>query len=311
MDDNQASTMRVVVDRAIGRIAALRSFIRGRIQEVDRMAQREVIAAAQDVNTIYTSAVSQIAELKSRLSTVSRGDSESSGTSAERQLVAVERYVNDLEKRIITLKDIASQSAGCTAQIEKATQQIQKLTTDAHMLSINARIEAARSSDGTARGFGIIAVEMKELSQAITTTSESVKNLARTLGTFLPQLDSGMSGLRTQSKEFSSSLAVDIRELAARDAAQKKEVQAALVASDVTLGAIVQASQSALSHLQFQDVISQGLMRIDSVARETEVSMCKDLDAEHRIPNIDSAMHVEIGGDKNVEQADAGKVLLF
>ena len=293
--------MRVAVDRAIGRIAALRSFIRERIQEVDRMTQREVIAAAQDVNTIYTSATSQIAELKSRLSTVSRGDSDSCGTSAERQLLAVERYVNNLEQRIIALKDIASQSAGCTAQIERATQQIQKLSTDAHMLSVNARIEAARSSDGTANGFAVIAVEMKELSRAITTTSDSVKTLARTLGTFLPQLDSGMSGLRTHSKEFSSSLAGDIQDLAARDTAQKREIEAALAASDVTLGAIVEASQSALSHLQFQDVIAQGLMRVDSVAREAEVSMCKDLNAEDRIPNIDAAMHVEMGGDKKVE----------
>ncbi len=311
MDEKLPSSMRALVDRAIGRMASLRSFIRDRVLEVDRMAQREVVAAAQDVNTIYTSATTQIAELKSRLSNVSMGDSESGGTSAERQLLAVERYVNDLERQISDLKNIASQSAGCTAQIERATQQIQKLTTDAHMLSINARIEAARSTDGSSRGFAVIAVEMKELSRAITTTSDSVKNLARTLGALLPQLDSGMSGLREHSKEFSGSLAVDIRDLAKKAAAQKRQVETALAASDVTLGAIVQASQSALSHLQFQDVISQGLMRMDAVARETEAGMCKDLNAEDRVAAIESAMHVELGGDKTVEHENAGKVLLF
>jgi methyl-accepting chemotaxis protein len=305
------SGARAVVDKALGRMASLRSFLRERIREVDRMAQREVMAAAQDVNTIYTSATTQIADLKARLSTVSRGDGESGANSAERQLLAVERYVNDLERRITELKTIAGQSAGCTAQIEQAAQQIQKLTTDAHMLSINARIEAARSTDGNSKGFAVIAVEMKELSRAITGTSETVKKLARTLGALLPQLDKGMIGLREHSQEFSNELAVDIRDLARRSNDQKRSVEAAVTASDVTLGAIVKASQSALSHLQFQDVISQALMRMDAVAQETETSMCKDLDAEDRIPAIEAAMHVEIGGDKNVENENAGQVLLF
>lgn len=301
--------LRAVVDRALGRMASLRAFLRERIREVDRMAQREVMAAAQDVNTIYTSATTQIADLKSRLATVSDGDPRE--TSAEGQLLAVERYVNDLEQRITSLEAIANQSAGCTAQIEQAAQQIQKLTTDAHMLSINARIEAARSTDGASKGFAVIAVEMKELSRAITTTSETVKNLARSLGSLLPQLDGGMMGLREHSQDFSHSLAVDIRELASKSAEHKRSVEAAVDASDVTLGAIVKASQSALSHLQFQDVISQALMRMDAVAQEAEAAMCKDLDAEDRIPAIEAAMHVEIGGDKTVENEKAGEVMLF
>lgn len=311
MGELLTSGVRAVVDKALGRMASLRSFLRERIREVDKMAQREVMAAAQDVNTIYTSATTQIADLKARLSTVSRGDGESGANSAEKQLLAVERYVNDLEQRITELKTIAGQSAGCTAQIEQAAQQIQKLTTDAHMLSINARIEAARSTDGGSKGFAVIAVEMKELSRAITATSETVKNLARTLGALLPQLDKGMIGLREHSQDFSNSLAVDIRDLARKSGEQKRSVEAAVTASDVTLGAIVKASQSALSHLQFQDVISQALMRMDAVAQETETSMCKDLDAEDRIPAIEAAMHVEIGGDKNVENENAGQVLLF
>jgi hypothetical protein len=50
---------------------------------------------------------------------------------------------------------------------------------------------------------------------------------------------------------------------------------------------------------------------MDAVAQETETSMCKDLDAQDRIPAIEAAMHVEIGGDKNVENENAGQVLLF
>ena len=309
MEAKLPSAARGLVAQVIGRVASLRAFIRERIAEVDRMTQREVMAAARDVNTIYTSATSQIAELKSRLSAM--GESEPGRTSAEGQLLSVERYANGLEAQIDGLKTIASESAGCTAQIEMATQQIQKLTTDAHMLSINARIEAAHTTDSTSKGFAVIAAEMRELSQAIADTSKTVKTLAQSLSALLPQLETGMTGLRERSREFSSSLAADIRNLAKRSATQKQQVEAAIAASDVTLGSIVQASQSALSHLQFQDVISQGLMRMDAVARETEVAVCKDLDAEDRIAKIEDAMHVEIGGDKTVDQKNAGDVLLF
>jgi methyl-accepting chemotaxis protein len=303
--------LRPIVDRAIGRVHSLRSYLRDRIAEVNRMTQREVMSAAQDVNTIYTSATTQIADLKSRLSAVATTESSGKDVSAERQLTAVEGYVHDLETRVDQLNNIAHESAGCTSKIEDAAQQIQRLSTDAHMLAINARIEAARDSVGSSRGFAVIAVEMKQLSRLISATSENVKTLARTLGALLPQMADGMTELRQQSNHFSTSLAGDIRNLAERSAAQRREVEAALSASDDTLGAIVRASQSALSHLQFQDVVAQGLMRVDANARETEIAVCTDLDAEDRISEVDRAMHVEIGGDKTVDAEDAGKVLLF
>ena len=311
MGEKLPASLGPLVDRVIGRVCSLRNYVRERIQEVNRMTQREVMAAAQDVNTIYRSATGQIGELKSRLSAISKGDNASGESSAEAQLTTVEGYVRDLEDRIDQLKNVASQSAGCISKIGEATQRIQRLSTDAHMLAINARIEAARDTQGASRGFAVIAVEMKQLSRVITTTSEDVKSLARTLGDLLPQLADGMTDLRERSKEFSTSLGVDIRNLAQKSAAQRQDVEAALAASDVTLGAIVQASQSALSHLQFQDVVAQGLMRMDATARETEVGVCTDLNAEDRISSIEEAMHDEIGGDKMVEDDNAGKVLLF
>lgn len=275
------------------------------------MAQREVMGAARDVNEIYKAATSQISDLKSRLSKISDGESRSDRSSAEAQLTSVEGYVEELDKRINELKGIASQSAGFTSQIEQAAQQIQKLTTNAHMLAINARIEAARSSESSSKGFAVIAVEMKDLSRSITQTSETVKRLAQDLGSLLPNLDTGMSQLRDQSTTFSVTLREDIRALAERSARQHDDVAGALESSDITLSTIIKASQSALSHLQFQDAVSQGLMRMDGTARETETAICRDLGLDDRIARIESAMHVEIGGEKAVDQKNAGEVLLF
>jgi len=311
VDEKQASVIRTIAERVLGRFTSLRSAMRERIREADRMAQREVMGAAQDVNAIYTAATSAISDLKSRLAFISRSDSKSDRASAEAQLMSVEGYVKDLDERISELKGIASQSAGFTTQIEQAAQQIQKLTTNAHMLAINARIEAARSSESSSKGFAVIAVEMKELSRSITATSETVKRLAQNLGSLLPNLDAGMSDLRRHSQTFSETLRDDIQSLAERAATQRNDVASALESSDITLSTIVRTSQSALSHLQFQDAMSQGLMRLDNTAKEAETAVCRDLGLDDRIARIESAMHVEIGGDKAVEHKNAGEVMLF
>ena len=311
MDEKQASVIRSIAERVLGRFTSLRGAMRDRIREADRMAQREVMGAAQDVNTIYTAATTAISDLKSRLALVSRADSTGDRASAEAQLTSVEGYVKNMDERINELMGIAGQSAGFTLQIEQAAQQIHKLTTNAHMLAINARIEAARSSESSSKGFAVIAVEMKELSHSIGTTSETVKRLAQSLGSLLPNLDAGMFELRHQARTFSETLRGDIKSLADRAAAQRNDVADALESSDVTLSTIVKTSQSALSHLQFQDAMSQGLMRLDGTAKDAETAICKELGLEDRIARIESAMHVEIGGDKAVDQKNAGEVTLF
>ena len=81
--------------------------------------------------------------------------------------------------------------------------------------------------------------------------------------------------------------------------------------SDLTMGMIVEASQNALSHLQFQDAVAQGLMRLDRQVLEAQQVACRALGAEDLIPSLEPPMHVEIGGEKAVKNENAGEVLLF
>ena len=53
-------------------------------------------------------------------------------------------------------------------------------------------------------------------------------------------------------------------------------------------------------------------MRMDAVAQEAETVICKDLGAPRTaLRAIEAAMHIEIGGDKDVDNGNAGKVVLF
>jgi hypothetical protein len=85
----------------------------------------------------------------------------------------------------------------------------------------------------------------------------------------------------------------------------------AIETSDQAMSRIIRCSHEAMSHLQFQDAVAQGLLRLDNRAREALIELCQLAGLEDRIASIAPAMHVEIGGEKPVEQNNAGDVILF
>jgi len=293
-------------------LADLRRALRERVQEVAAMTEGEVMATAESVHKIYARATSQISDLKEQLSRFTSHDSKSDIVGAiEKQLVAVEAYLREMDGRIDNQQSLSGDAASYADQIMRAAQEIQKLTARAHMLALNARIEATRSNRGDSHGFSVIAVEMKQLSTAIATTNTNIQKLARDMGAVLPRIDTGIREMRSQSREFSESLGATMRSLGEKSEEQRREIAQALQTSDLTMGAIVEASQNALSHLQFQDAVAQGLMRLDRHVLETQMAICRALQADDVIATLEAPMHVEIGGEKAVRNEKAGEVLLF
>jgi len=299
-------------DAILKELDQLRRVLRERVSEVATMTESEVMATAESVHRIYAGATSQISDLKNQLSRFSSNDSKSDIVGAiERQMVAVEAYLREMDGRIDGQQRLSSDAASCADQIMRAAEEIQKLTGRSHMLALNARIEATRTNKGDANGFSVIAVEMKQLSAAIATTNTSIQKLARDMGAVLPRIDHGIREMRTQSRDFSEALGTTMRALGEESEAQRREIGEALGKSDLTMGMIVEASQNALSHLQFQDAVAQGLMRLDRQVLEAQVVACRALGAEDLIASLDPPMHVEIGGEKAVKNENAGEVLLF
>lgn len=293
-------------------LAELRRALRERVSEVATMTESEVMATADSVHKIYARATAQISDLKNQLSRFTSNDSKNDTVGAiEKQLLAVEAYLREMDGRIDDQQRLSSDAASYADQIMRAAQEIQKLTARAHMLALNARIEATRTTRGDSHGFSVIAVEMKQLSTAIATTNTTIQKLARDMGAVLPRIDGGIREMRSQSRDFSEALGSTMRTLGEKTEQQRGEIAQALNTSDVTMGAIVEASQNALSHLQFQDAVAQGLMRLDRHVLETQVAICRAVAADDLISTLEPPMHVEIGGEKAVRSENAGEVMLF
>ncbi|MDX2018944.1 MAG: methyl-accepting chemotaxis protein [Deltaproteobacteria bacterium] len=310
MDSEDASTP-PIGDKAVEISITLRSTLAQRISEVVAMTEREVMAAAESVHSIVGVASGQVTALKEVIRNSTDGAGESSmGRAISLQLGSATSFAKDLAMRIEEQRQIARAAADSAAGISEAASSVQGLTRRANILALNARIEATRLA-GNAQGFSVIATDMKNLSQAIADLNGTISGLARTVQSLIPKLASGVETMSLKSHDFSETLRAGMSEIEEVSIRQRNEVNQALETSDQAMSRIIRASHQALSHLQFQDAVAQGLMRLDSRARDAVVELCKLSGREDRIAGLAPAMHIEMGGEKPVEQTNAGEVTLF
>ena len=177
--------------------------------------------------------------------------------------------------------------------ITAAAAQVGTLANRAKMLALNARIEASRGTKG-ASGFAVIADEMKELSAAWPRPTPPFRSWRAPWRICCP----GSCAARTRCTIARASSRARwpircARSPSARTSAaswwppRRRERQ-----DPVHHRA---ASRGALSHLQFQDAVAQGLMRLDAALVETQQAVC-DLGRSVRAQEGDRAGHAR--GDR-------------
>jgi methyl-accepting chemotaxis protein len=293
-------------------VAELRKRVAARVREVTAVTGREILGAGADVNVIISEASAHITRLRQILGGESgenlSGDDLS--VAVDRELRRVGGFVEQLRTQMTEQLRLAETAERSLSDINRAAAQVGSFAERAKMLSLNARIEASRVSVG-AEGFAVIANEMKELSRSVAETNASIQQLASALVELLPSITRGASEMHTRSQAFSAELGDSMREMSARARQHRLEASEAVRDSDRTLAKIVSTSQSALSHLQFEDTVAQALMRLDAIAAETEVTLCRLFGLDSRIQLVAKPTHVELGGDKPVIDQAAGDVMLF
>ena len=286
-------------------LCELRSKIQKRVQESSATTEREVMAAADAAAQVVSVASEHIKQLHAVMERVQRqqGASFEQTSSADARLREIAGCVDQQQAS-------ARQAIEQAEKIGEVARSVQKLASRANMLSLNARVEAARSGAGSG-GFAVIANEMKQLSAAINAANISIGGLAEDLHRALPHLAQQAGEIKELSGKLSSEMSDGIRSIRAQAAALSDEVTAALAGSDGALEKIVSASQDILSHLQFQDTLAQGLGRMDSWMLDAQVGAAEALGVPERASTFAPPMHSEIGGHKPIDQRGAGVVNLF
>jgi len=189
-------------------------------------------------------------------------------------------------------------------------RQIQRVADSTKTLALNARIEAARVG-GHGNCFSTIAGEMQHLAEQITQANEFIDSVAARLSKDLPEVAVSARALRTSSEDLSKDLAEATSEVERETAGMRDVIQRMMQQSDQEMAGLISSSHEALSHLQFQDVVAQGLLRVEPAMYALQVRQAGELGIEDIIGDIAPTQHSEIGGDKPVDQENAGEVLLF
>jgi methyl-accepting chemotaxis protein len=270
--------------RALAEIDAGRRRVRRRIESLQSLTEHEVLACGQVLSSIVDNVRSLILDTER---TVSASLADSDATTA--------RFIGEMQGDIQAQEAAVCHVLELADGMQEAIEAINGLSHYSNILSMNARIEAARIGHHGA-GFAVIADHTRELSKTIREAAERVSKSIEAVRAGLPPVSERATSMQQRTRTFITDVSEQMKS-ASR--------QAAGGAGERGLEEVVRLSNEALSHLQFHDPVTQGLAGIGG-----------DLDT------IESRVRRVLGGETELEALPqetappagvpaAGKITLF
>ena len=298
-----AAIARTMLDR----LRKARERIVARVRQVNQTTETDVLAAGRHVQRVVEVAHRHIAHLRDVLA----GPVGNEDSDLARAIRSQSDHVRQHTASVGTaVAEHATQVAAVAEQVRsitKAAREIERLNAAARVLSINARIEASRSSSSSV--FSTIANEMQQLSKAIANANKTVYDLANTMEKTVPNLVRQNQHLARVVDSYAHEARERINEVDRRVAELRAAVGTTLAESDNALAEVVSESHAALSKLQFQDVCAQSLLQIDGWIAELSHQLAADFGIEADIPPV--AHPTVTNDDVEVNRSEAGEVMLF
>jgi methyl-accepting chemotaxis protein len=298
--------------RVAARLADLRDGFMSRVREVNEMTAREVMAAAASVGRVVESASAHVNRVKTLIASMEGGGDGRAGVTGaiSRQTDALEKFFESASSDIAIQEAASARAQDQLQRITKAASDTSRLAGAARLLALNARIEAGRVG-GNGNCFSTIAGEMQHLAEQITQANQLIDELAASLSQDLPEMARRARALRLSSGVLNETLSVTTQEVRRETDTLRTVMSATLTESDTAMAEILGASQATLSNLQFQDAVAQGLMRYEVSFYDHQKEHAEEFGLEDILASLPKATHIEIGGEKAVDAANAGEITFF
>jgi hypothetical protein len=297
--------------RQAATLKSLRATTMGRVREATAVMSREVMAAASSVARAVDGIYQHMGDVRSMLASVEGTDGNGGVAAAlERHGTVLSHFSRSIANEASRQEAVASRAKEQIALIARAASDTANLTSAARLLALNARVEASRTHPSGA-AFGVIAREMQQLAEQISRTNSIIDDVSRRLREDLPVVAESAQTLKKSAEGLREDLGASATEAEAQIHQLRALVRDAVARGDEDIGKILAASQDAMSHLQFQDVVEQSLLRLDRHFYVAQVEHAEETGLGDEIGLVDPPVHDEIGGDKAVDQENAGDVLLF
>lgn len=245
--------------RAIAEIGAGRRRVRSRVEALQSLTEQEVLACGRVLSSIVDN-VRGLIESTERSVAASLADSDA--TTA--------RFIGEMQGDIQAQETAVANVLALADGMKEAIEAINGLSHYSNILSMNARIEAARIGHHGA-GFAVIADHTRELSKTIREAAERVSKAIEAVRAGLPPVSERATAMQERTRSFITVVS---------DQMKSASRQAAAGAGDRGLEDVVRLSNEALSHLQFHDPLTQGLAGIEGDLGAMESRVRRVLDGE-------------------------------
>jgi methyl-accepting chemotaxis protein len=233
--------------QAVAELAHGQRRIAARVEDLRSLTEREILACGDVLSRIVDHVRALVADTDHTVQgALARSESLTS------------RFVTEMQDDILAQENSVKQVLTLTDGIETAIDAINSLAQSSHMLAINARIEAARLG-GEGRGVAVIADQMREMSKTVRLTADTVRASISALREGLPPVRERAASINERTRSFIEVMAEHVKSAARQSHGGS---------STNRLDAVIELSNVALSHLQFQDPLAQKLASMD---RDLEV----------------------------------------
>jgi methyl-accepting chemotaxis protein len=233
-----------------------------RIERVNEMTEAEVLATAVAVGKIVEVAKQQTAQARRSLESLVGNDSDGVTLLVKRQSSSTTQYLADVDALLARQAESAARARSLSHKIVDLGDQIAAVSFDARLLSLNASIESGRLGEAGV-AFRVISAEMKRLTEAVDATNKLVAEVAKDLCQALPDVESTASALGVRAEKFAITSREQLQGVERETLRMCELVAATLKEGEAKLKVILEASNDALSHLQFQDPCAQSLRIVE------------------------------------------------
>ena len=239
-------------------------------------SETEVMAAGDAVRAIYDETRDQVSAMDAvvaSLGTETNDHSEASlGSAMRRQSEMFAGFMSQLSQRLATQSAAAKQALAMVAKVHEFTRKVSNLWSAARILTVNARIEASHFGEQGA-GFAVIAQEMGEFTVAVAKANEATAGIAQQIADTIPAIATESDAMVSEARVFSNRLSEETQQL---ERTYSKAMGSAITALSTAHGAAkktVDRAQEVLSHLQFQDMLTQALRQVEELAKTLDANV--------------------------------------
>ena len=235
-------------------IAKQHKALRVSIQVVLDLSEREVLSAGESIKDIYQITGEHSAGIERLTSAENSSSSKTSFAALLRALASgVAASEGEILEKAKDLIRIGGQARDHVVAIQKITNSFQALSASTQVLSVNARIEAARLGE-SGRGVVSVADELKSVSRTVRDASSEIESMGDSLIGLLQRIDQAAGVLSQNRADQGGS-----KHLAAIQEGYASGVVSELATFEDQAQEIRSRVSSTLSHLQFQDRLRQNL----------------------------------------------------